>query len=98
MFAANLLIAGLTRIECNGGRAVSFSKSTLTDVTPDIFSGAFLTVIGRTEQVMFFTSRVTFSEVPVNRLKTGTKCRGGLGSRAETFGLGRGRRPAERIS
>jgi len=39
----------------------------LTDVTPDIFSSVFLTVIGQTEQVMFFTSRVTFSEVPANR-------------------------------
>src|SRR5258708_23819715 len=53
----------------NGTLAVFLSKSTFASVTPDTFSNAFLTVIGQTAQVIFFTSRVTVCKVPANRLK-----------------------------
>src|SRR4029077_14272370 len=49
--------------------AVFLSKSTLASVTPGTLSSAFLTVIGQTGQVIFFTSRVTVCKVPANRLK-----------------------------
>lgn len=39
--------------------AVFLSKSTLMALTPDNFSSAFLTVIGHSSHVMFFTSSVT---------------------------------------
>src|SRR6267378_7890209 len=62
-------VAGLALSGSNVTSAVFFSKSTLTLVTPGTFSSAFLTMIGQSAQVIFFTSRVTVSKVPANRVK-----------------------------
>jgi len=61
--------AGLALSGSNVTLAVFFSKSTLALVTPGTLSSAFLTVIGQTAQVIFFTSRVTVSKVPAIAVK-----------------------------
>ena len=48
--------------------AVLLSKSTTALVTPGTFSRDFVTVIGQTAQVIFFTSSVMVCNVPANKM------------------------------